>query len=167
MKPVMTEEPRQDMAQDIPDPEAVGLETNEGELPKEAMDLVNGIKVVLFDDGFVPAFQAAVEGATDFAAAAALLCFSLIERGQREMGKQFNDKTLFAPGGVADYVMTAIYAYGQGIQIPEAADQASYDKAIQIVADMNMKASGEMGGAPMGQPAPQAPMAQAPMGGMA
>ena len=141
MKPVMMAQDEAPQGREAPMQEDQG-ESEAMELPDDAMDLVNGIKAVLFDDGFVPAMEQAVAGAADFASAAALLCLSLIERGQKEMGTKFADNILYERGGVMDYVLTAIYAYGQGVKIPEASDQASYEKAAETVIQMAQQAVG-------------------------
>lgn len=131
----------------------------ESGLPPEAIELVNGAKAVLFDDRFKPTFKQAVESAADFASAAAVLVMGLIERAQQKLGVELPPEILYADGGVADYLMDAVFAYGQGVQVEEAADAAAYAKALDMVEEMGGSAAPpQTDAAPAPAPAAAPPM---------
>lgn len=162
MKPVMAQ--KQPPADAVPPDETVGLPQQDAppagaELPAAAQKLVHGAMAILWDDRFVPVMRKAVESAADFAAAAALIVFGLIERAQRHMKIELPHDVLWANGGVGDHLMAAVFKYGEEVGIPEATDQATYSKAMDMVEDMGSAAEGGggAGAAPEPQPAAAPP----------
>lgn len=154
MKPVMSQQ------ESTQEEEMVEESNQEPELPDDAMKIVSGAKAILFSDEMAEKFQQIADKAKDFATAASMVCFSLISKAQESLQLDLEPELLYADGGVADYLMDAIYGYGQQIGIEEASDQQSYIQAMDMVEDLGMKMQQ---GAQMQEQQPQAAPQGAPV----